>query len=249
MSNQPLKSKHIIITRPALQAKVLFDRVTELGGHPICIPTIEIKSIHIDREIQQLKPNINPKDIVIFVSANAVKHSLPLWQSLINLPTLIAIGPGTAAALTAAHLPVSKLPKTYNSEGLLEHSSLQAISDKTIYLCTGKNSRPLIQTTLQQRGARVTPIICYQRQPRDPSPEMIQNLKRQPIDYTIITSLESLVSWHQMIQAFKLNWLLNVQTLVVNPKHKQKALALGFTQVMVSFDATDNSIIQELCKL
>lgn len=248
MKHGPLHNLTIVITRPELQSKPLCDTIHTLGGHPIAIPSLRIAAINLDKQITALTPNINAENIAIFVSANAVFHSKALWQSVPKnkLPHLIAIGPGTANALNSIHLPVGSVPTTFNSEGLLSLNVLQHIKDKTIYLCSGADSRPLIESTLTTRKALVVPLVCYRRLKAALSPHQITQLTNSPPHFVVTTSRSCLENWHALLKTAHLETLLNTPTLIIDKKYRTLATELGFTSLLVSENATDASIIATL---
>jgi uroporphyrinogen-III synthase len=234
---------NIILTRPQHQSANLTCMLENLGGHAISIPSIAIQGIDISHVIS--KYHIKTTDLVIFLSANAAFYSQQLWLALKNKPLFIAIGPGTAATLQNLNLNVFAIPHEFNSEGLLQLPILQQVQNKIIYLCTGENPRPLLADTLCARGATLIPIVCYRRNPTV-EPKTLNLSQYSRIDMTVTTSEEGLRNWHKMLMGAKASWLLNVPTLVINPAHVATAKHLGFREIIVAANASDQAILDKL---
>lgn len=227
----------ILVTRPQHQAQPLCDAIQQSGCQAIHLPVIDIHPVDIDKS---LKDNISPQAIVIFLSANAVNYSRHLWQSLQSLPPLFAIGPGTAAAMQQARLPISAMPQDYSSEGLLH--LLQDIRGKTIYICCGVDPRPLLRDQLSQHNT-VIPVICYTRQAIKATAHS-REILAQPIDYVVTTSQMIIQSFHQMLLASAATHLLLKPLVIVHKRHQQLARELGFQQILIAASAQSHDILQ-----
>ena len=245
-NSQPLLNLAVIVTRPAQQATTLCNAIEQLGGVAIPIPSILIESIDINSQIAAQPFQITNNDIAIFVSRNSVLNSKSLWLSLKQLPTIIAIGPGTAQTLTSLGLPVTAIPATYSSEGILALPQLDNLKNKTLYLCCGTHSRKTLENELIKRGASVIPIICYQRKCPTLTQEITTQLFNRFPDITVTTSRASLVYWKEMILQAKAHWLLSLPLLVINTKYFALAKQLGFQKIFIADNATDNAIIAAL---
>lgn len=134
----------VLVTRPQAQAKPLCDAIQAAGGTPLLFPTLEIVAIEPNPRLQHALGQLDatavgaapvalPRyDIVIFVSANAVRLEICEWLHAFDPrehPKILAIGPGTAKALALQNIQVQEqdLPDAFNSEGLLKVPILQAL--------------------------------------------------------------------------------------------------------------------------
>lgn len=245
MTGKPLQKITVLVTRPKQQAQPLCEQIQSLGGKAISLPTISIQPLTIDEHTQTfVKEKISKEDIAIFLSANAAIYSKNFWHTMPALPQIIAIGSATAQALDQLNLPVTKIPKNHSSEGLIE--LLKKTRDKTIYLCCGKNSRPLLQQHLSKHNT-IIPIMCYYRQPIKLNQSIIQLLK-QPIDYLVTTSQDILSSLHRLILAANVTTLLQKPLIVSDEKHLMLAKKLGFSHVFNANGANTETIVKALTK-
>lgn len=241
-----LSGKTIVITRPAHQAKPLADLITDLGGKPLIFPTLEILGMTHDPSLLAAANAIDQYQFAIFVSANAVHYSLKVIKSL-ALPTVIAIGPGTAQALQEYGVRVACLPESHHSEGLLALPLLQNIDDKKIAIFCGEKTRPLLKTVLSQRGALVDEIVCYRRRcPNVDIAPVLSLWQATGIDLIISTSSESLENLWQLFAKLAADWLRHIPLLVISPRMAEQAKQLGFESVTIAEGASDQAISNAL---
>jgi len=220
-----LNGLNLLVTRPKHQAQPLCKLIEDNGGNAIVFPTIEIKPLRTDVDISN-------DDIAIFVSANAVC----LNAAPPNL-TIVAIGPGTAKELEKNNCRVDFIPDQYNSEGLLVLPILNDVNGKSIVIFCGENSRSLLKDTLQERGAHVKSAICYRRE----CPATHAN--PGPIDCIISTSQESLTNLVRLLPE-----AIHKPLLVISPAMRGLASQLGFSEVLMASNASDQAILSKLFK-
>ena len=158
----------ILITRPTRQAAELAAAVRQAGGEPVEFPALAIESL-TEAEIAAAWADLPRADIVIFISANAVRAALPT----IEIPeeaALAAIGPATVAELSERGYAVEIVhPSGFDSEHLLQTPELAAdIKGKTVTIVRGEGGRALLGATLAERGATVNYLEVYRRRCPDP---------------------------------------------------------------------------------
>jgi uroporphyrinogen-III synthase len=184
-----LKGLTVLVTRPAEQAVPLCELIKGKGGNPIALPTIAIESVAQER-------NTVEYDWLIFVSANAVRHGLPLVKFGTNT-RIAAIGKATAAALAAQDIAVDAMPISgTTSESLLAHPAFAAISGQRVLIVKGIGGRELLHDALSEKGATVSTLSAYRRvQPllnADQVQQIEQKWRDEGIDIVTITSVETL---------------------------------------------------------
>lgn len=182
-----LKELTVLVTRPAAQSASLCDSIRANGGTALELPTIVIESIAI-------QPITEHYDWLIFTSANAVLHGLPLIERT-EQTRIAAIGKATAKALEEHDIRVDAMPQgSSNSEGLLAHPAFATVKSQSVLLVKGIGGRELLQDDLMQRGAKVQTADVYRRAcpPRDA--EVVANIEAHwdDIDIVTLTSIETL---------------------------------------------------------
>jgi uroporphyrinogen-III synthase len=235
----PLKNITCLITRPRHQAQQLIMLLNKAGARCILFPSIDIKTLPLDRKATS--QSLTQANKAIFVSANAVIPKLKLPEDT----TAFAIGPGTQKALAQYDIQaITPENKQFNSEGLLAHPLLQQITGQDIVIFCGKGGRTTLSGTLQQRGAKVEKIEIYERiKPNS----IMDGLEKENIDWVISTSSESLQNLWEIAGETHQPWLAKQRLLVISPKMQTLAHDLGFAQpTLVAVNASDMAIIEAL---
>lgn len=200
-----LHGLNIVVTRPAHQAQSLCEKIRKQGGTPLLFPTIEINPARDQKVLKEIINNLADFDIAIFVSANAVLQTESAlkarWPALPKTLKVLAIGQATKNALEKLQIPVLTLPKTFNSESLLELPELQQLKNTNIVIFAGEGGRELLFTTLSQRGASVTKAVAYFRsKPKNDMAEIQHYLKLKAIHAILCTSNEGLENLVNMVE-------------------------------------------------
>lgn len=164
MTAGSLHGSGVLVTRPEHQAAELTQAIRDADGIAVSFPVIEIAAID-DSRIRHCIGDLPQPDILIFVSANAVACG---WRFVSGLNVqLAAVGPATAAALTAQGHPVDITPRDgFDSEHLLAEEALSNVTGKNVWIIRGEDGRELLADTLRQRGANVSYLPVYSRKPR-----------------------------------------------------------------------------------
>lgn len=194
MSEAPLAGLGVLVTRPAAQSRELARAIEAAGGSVHCYPVIDI----VARERAELAAEaaeLQPADIVVFVSANAVRCGFEAVQP--QGAQIAAIGPATAAAIVDAGGTVDIAPAGgADSEHLLTSAGMQDVDGKVVTIVRGQSGRELLAETLTERGAWVQYLGAYERHARDiPGDEqdrLEQAWQRGEIGAVIIMSVASL---------------------------------------------------------
>ena len=241
----PLAGVSVLVTRPQQQAQTLSDLIVEQGGTVIRFPVITINNI-----ATRLWADIELIDaaMIIFVSRNAVNHFMAGLSAKLSTQTkLIAVGKGTAEALKKQGLSVDVQPaQGIGSDALLAMPELEQVSGKKIVIVRGKGGRELLADTLTARGANISYIEVYERCITSPSREQCNAALRA--DKIVCTSVAGVTNLMQLLKN-DVETVLLTPLLVLSDRIKQHALSLGFKQVEVSADASDQAIMLRLMEM
>lgn len=186
----------VLVTRPEHQAEHLCKLIEAEGGAAVRYPALSIRP-RADRAA--VRAAIGPADrfdVIIFVSANAVRFGADLLSQQRDLP-IAAIGPATAAALNGAGFRVALMPaEGMDSESLLALPKFQHLNGQRVLIVRGTGGRELLAEALTARGATVQYAEVYTREPAKPGPELqneIETLWRQGgLKAYVATSVEAL---------------------------------------------------------
>ena len=232
----------VLMTRPAHQAEALSQAILSAGGTVFYLPLFEIKPVFFQPVF------IDNFDYCIFLSANAVTYFFAHQHQETSSKPLIAIGPATQQMLYKNGFTQVICPADFNSDGLLAMSELQAVTQKKIVIISGENSKPLLRETLHQRGAMVTTVYCYRREPiQYDLPILFGELQEGRVNAVISTSMES---YHQLLLLFQKplhrQWLLQCTLCVIHSAMKAEAQQAGFIRILQAHNATDSAIFKVL---
>ena len=241
-----LKQAKILVTRPVHQAEKLCSLIQENNGEPICLPTIAIAPLILEKfEIEQALTNT---DWFIFTSTNAVRCYCSQLDDAkmcqLKTKSCLAIGQATAKALILVGLNVDLMPLDgYNSEALLELAQLQNVSQKNIVIIRGENGRETLAETLKKRGANVCYQDVYKRKiPQIDSAKIFQ----QKIDFITITSGEAIENLVKMLPKSQHDLLKKITLIVVSERIQTIAKNLGFEFVALAKMPSDDAILKTI---
>lgn len=162
---RPLHGVRIVVTRAAAQAEPFSVALRRLGAEVIDFPTISIEGPQdggaaLRDGIQRLASY----DWLVVTSVNgarAVLSELPDARRAAGVQ-IAAIGPATAAFLTAARLPPDLVPKRFVAEGLLEEFPDPPRPGARALLARAEVARDTLPLGLIARGW-IVDVLCVYR--------------------------------------------------------------------------------------
>ncbi len=248
-----LQNAKIIITKPEDQAKLLAEKIQQIGGMPIIFPTIKIIDIFDQDTLKNKLQKINSYDIIIFISPTAVQKTLPLLK-LSGTPfskhiSVMAVGSGTATLLNQFNIQdVIHPQENFGSEGLLALPQLQQIKNKKILIIKGEDGRELLSETLINRGAITEELTTYKRvMPIIDATKLLVSWQTSSIALIICTSESSLQNLINLLGTAAQPWLFQQLLLVSSPRLAQIASSLGFIKPpLLAKNASDEALLSTL---
>lgn len=225
----------VVVTRPSDQAEILCQSIEAMGATALRFPVIGIQpSVNIERLKAQLD-HLSSFQVAIFISANAVFATMKVLESPQAWPTdlaIAAVGQATAKAIASRGLVVSYIsPEPYNSEALLGLPELQNMRGQRVIIFRGNGGRELLAESLQERGAEVEYVECYQRVvPDTDTHALFQQWDKGCSMPIVVTSNEGLKNLTSMVDASHQQSLLTSPLIVVSQRTVDYAKELGFTQ-------------------
>ena len=234
----------IVVTRPFAQAEATVRCLQGAGAKTISYPVLEITPLPLSVIEKTLAQNDWQRaNAVIFVSANAAVHGASVIRHYGGLPSgalMYAIGKMTADTLQDVLKPEPanniQTPSSGNdSEALLAMSTLQDVARQHIIIVCGRSEaggRRLLQQTLNERGATVTLLICYERKGLAVTSAEQRNLKEQlqsgGATAFLALSIETLNSLMENIR--NINGWQQCMLLVSHHRVAETARELGWTR-------------------
>ncbi len=207
MAKKPLGGAGVLVTRPQNQADSLVQAIESRGGVAIRFPVIEARPLAPAAVIATAE-TLQPPDIVIFVSVNAVRFGLHhAGDAAIGV-----VGPTTALEVEQSGREVDiRSPTGFNSEQLLAAAELQDVTGKVVRIIRGNGGRELLASTLRDRGAVVEYLEVYRRVVPDYETSEVRSLTDRwrdgDIDVVTIMSVETLHNLAELLPDEGLEYL------------------------------------------
>ncbi len=246
--NLPLFGQRIVVTRAREQADALAARLAALGGHPIELPTIEIRPAADPAPLDRAIQNLAFYDWLIFSSATGVRCFVErLDGSAFDLRSLrariCAIGPATRAAIESLHLKVDLMGAEYVAEGLLAAFEDHDLAGKRILLPRAAVARDLVPVELKRRGAQVDVVEAYRTvMPDDARARAAEVFAHKP-DWITFTSSSTVQNF---VSAAGVNILEGVKVASIGPITSKTARELGIRVTVEAAKFTVDGLVEAM---
>jgi uroporphyrinogen-III synthase len=190
-----LAGRAIVVTRAAEQASTLVQRLAALGATVVEVPTIAIADPPDGgAALRAAVGRLGPQDWVVVTSANGARRLAEAVGAGASLPTvrLVAVGPGTAAALAEAGLSASLVPERFVAEGVLEAFPPPSAGGRVL-LAQAAGARAVLADGLRAAGWEVETVVAYTTVPATPAPEIVAAARGA--DAITFTSASTVRGW------------------------------------------------------
>jgi uroporphyrinogen III methyltransferase/synthase len=191
---RPLFGRRIGITRPVAQAGSAIERVLELGGEPILLPTIEILPPKDWRPVDTMIARLGEFDWLVFTSVNGVESFLGrLWDiggdaRKLGPMRIAAIGPATGRSLRKFGLRPDLVPPAYRAESLADELRPH-VSGMRVLWARADRGRDVLPAELKKAGAALETVVVYRNADLKSFPEVeLGRLGRGEIDWIALGS-------------------------------------------------------------
>jgi uroporphyrinogen III methyltransferase / synthase len=240
---RPLFGRRIGITRPVAQAGSAIERVLELGGEPVLLPTIQILPPDDWRPVEAALARLHEFDWLVFTSVNGVASLLGrLWDTghdarkLGNL-RIAAIGPATGQSLHQFGLRPDLVPPAYRAESLADELRPH-ISGKRVLWARADRGRDVLPVELKKAGAEVETVVVYRNVDLPAlAPVELGRLERGELDWIALGSPSIAESLHALCTETARRQLgLRTRLASISPVTTARAKQLGLT---IAAEATE----------
>ena len=167
--NRPFFGKRIVVTRTRKQASRLSSQLSELGAEVLEIPTIRVEPAADRQAVVDAMMELNSYSWLVFTSPNGVDMFFDMFfKAFPDLRDLggvriAAVGPATAAKLKDLHLAVDVMPQKYLTKEVAQAiNEFENVENLKILLARAKVANPDLPKELEELGAIVDDIACYQ---------------------------------------------------------------------------------------
>jgi uroporphyrinogen-III synthase len=233
----------VLLTRPLTQVKTLESLVIDAGHQPLLFPTLEVIELNATAQRSQY-------DAVIFISANAVEHGIQILDT-ISYSKVFAVGAATAKKLNHHHITVDDFPQEKaSSESLLNLESVSCLKNKNILIFRGRGGRETLKTGLEKSQNKVEYVQVYSRiicKLSDLHKQSLSDFLLDKKGFVSVTSNENLDGLISLAgQLNDLSSLKQYPLIVLSDRIKKYAQSLGFKQVIITSNISDQAIASVL---
>lgn len=236
-------NKGVIITRPLGYNDTLGRLLCEKGYRVLERPLLSIKPINFTRAMKYKVMNLNTYDAIIFVSRNAVSHSLshlrnfwPKWPADL---IWCAMGEKTAEDLNS-HAVVVNYPEEQGAEGLFNTIDWQDINK--VLIIRGKGGLETLHDRLRRRLVNVDYLEVYERVSNRYS-ELEQEIVDLNLEVVVLTSGDALQSLCASVGS---DALTKLTALVPTERIGELVKQSGIKKLAVSGSLSDEAVLNTL---
>ncbi len=178
----PLAGRTVVVTRARAQVSGLGGALEALGARVIEMPVIRIAPIDSSPGITAALADVGAYDLIVLTSANGVDALAGLMaargrdaRALRPDQVVVAVGPGTAAALAGHGIRADVVPARFVGEGVLEALAGVSVDGRRVLIARARDARTVIADGLRERGAVVDDVAVYATVAESPPPGVIDD--------------------------------------------------------------------------
>jgi uroporphyrinogen III methyltransferase/synthase len=191
VSEKPLASKRIVVTRAPEQAQALVHELERLGAEVILLPVVAFEPPENSGPLDRALGELSAFDWVLFTSQNAVRFfSRRIEQLGVGMPTqhIAALGPATAEVARQQGFSVDYVATHHTAHGLA--SELQAsVKGRRVLLPHSDRADDQIAKSLREVGAEVADVVAYRTvAPGALDQAVLDRIRGGEVDVTVFAS-------------------------------------------------------------
>lgn len=247
VSRKPLFGKKIIVTRATTQSSSLIEKIKELGGHPVELPTIQIESIH-GEELKKAIVNIKCYQHLLFTSQNSVQIFMEsLFSNGYDVRRLsgvmiTCIGAVTASKLEEYHLVPDHIASTYSSEGVYDLlKDILNPQHKVLFPRSQRGNQKIVDSLIKLCELDV--IDVYDTVIVNQSKEFIEE-SLDGVDWIFFTSGSTVDNFVQLIKENKVTLPERINMLSIGPVTTRQLREYNFANIVEAEIQTIEGMLQ-----
>lgn len=254
--SRPLFGKGILVTRAADQAGEFSRMLAAKGAVVFECPTIQLVQPEAWTEIDTEIDRLASFDWTIFTSANAVGFFFDRLSAkgfdcrAFGSCRICAVGPKTAALLSAKGIRADLIPVDYKAEGVVAGFGKFDLQGRKILFPRADKARELIPQALGEMGAVVAAPIAYRNRVPEALPDnLLQALEEQRIHCVTFTSSSTAENLAVMLGENRLLRLLQgVTVAAIGPITAKTCRELGLEVHIEPEKYTLENMTEEIVK-
>ena len=249
---KPLFGKNILVTRSRTQSSTLVEKISDLGGNPIEIPTIKIEKIENNLELEEEINNLKDYSYIIFSSKNAVDIFFDKLdemgldcRALANIK-VCSIGAATSKAIIRRGIKPDIQPEKAVGESLYDELKDIVSKEDKILIPRAKNAREFLVKKLNEIS-NVTEVVTYESVMDDSKKEeAINALEEGNLDYITFASSSTVTNFINLIGEENKDKLSNTKIISIGKITTKTILDNGLEVYKESEKASIESMIEAM---
>lgn len=253
--NKDLFGKSVMVTRSRTQSSSLVEKIMDLGGNPIEIPTIKIDKIENNTELENEISNIKEYTYLVLTSKNGVDiffdklDEMNLDSRALSNLKICAIGSATAKEIKNRGIKADIVPDRFVAEYLFEELKPVLKSNDKVLMPRAKNARDFLVDKIGEI-CEVKEIHTYETVV-DPTrkEEVLDILNQGETDYITFASSSTVKNFVEIIGEENLDKLENIKVISIGPVTTETAKELNLTVYkeaeVATIDGMVNTIIED----
>lgn len=244
-----MSSKHVLITRPEPEARLLAVQAEKHGFRPIVAPAMAFRPRAPGVEFNEFWLR-DTRKLAIFSSPRAVDFGLRVLPAgFLEGVELAAIGPASANRLEVAGLTADILPgPPYISETLLGHPAITSRPGQAV-LFTAPGGRQRLLEGLQELGWAASFAHVYDAVLLDPAPAVEQEVAQSSRMISVWTSSRALAHLAETMESVAWKKVSGGTVVVISERLAAAARKLCPGEVVVAAGPGNDDILATLLAL
>ncbi|MGL5693502.1 MAG: uroporphyrinogen-III C-methyltransferase [Peptostreptococcaceae bacterium] len=250
--NKPLFGKNIMVTRSRTQSSSIVEKIMDLGGNPIEVPTIKIEKIENNIELENEIKNIKEYTYLALTSKNAVEIFFDKLEemsldarSLANLK-VCAIGSATAKEIKNKGINPDIIPEKFVAESLYDELKDVLTKEDKILIPRAKNARDYLIDKLSEI-CEVKEVHTYESViDTSKKDEILDILNEEELDYITFASSSTVRNFVKIIGEENLDKINNSKIISIGPITSATAKELNIEVYKEAEKATIDKIVEAI---
>lgn len=252
--NKPLFGKSIMVTRSRTQSSSLVEKVMDLGGNPIELPTIRIDKIENNIELENEIKNIKDYTYLVLTSKNGVEiffdklEEMNLDSRALSNLKICAIGSATAKSIKERGIKADIVPEKFVAEYLFEELEPILKSSDKVLMPRAKNARDFLVDKISEI-CEIKEVHTYETVvDLTKKEEALNILEKEEVGYITFASSSTVKNFVEIIGNENIDKIKNLKVISIGPITTQTAKNLNINVYKEAEIATVDGMIDTITK-
>lgn len=232
----PLAGRRVVVTRAQDQADSLSRLLQQQGAQVLELPCVKIVPPSRREPLIEALAGLGCYDWMVFTSANGVTaffdSFFKAFEDLRDLggARFAAVGPATAARLSALHLKVDLVPREHTAQAIArELAACGSLENTRLLLLRAEVATPELPALLEHLGAIVDDVPCYRTVAETELGRAVaSDLAANGADWITFTSGSTVTHFHARLNLPELKRRFpRLRLASLGPETTQALVALG----------------------